>query len=59
MVIRSAGGVGVKLLTLGGGFAEDLALEGEPVPIAKGTAIAEYNGRRLPTSYAGNWVMTE
>lgn len=31
--IRSVGGVAVKLLTLGGRFAEALALEGEPVGV--------------------------
>ena len=33
MVIRSVGRVVVKLLTLGGGFAEALALEREPVGV--------------------------
>jgi hypothetical protein len=33
MLIRSDGEVGVKTLSFGGGFAQALALEGEPVRI--------------------------
>ena len=33
MLIRSGGGFGVKVVTLGGGFAQALALEGEPVRV--------------------------
>src|SRR6266508_3729952 len=33
MLIRSGGGLGVKVVTLGGGFAQALALEDEPVGV--------------------------
>jgi len=59
MLIRSDGELGVKTLAFGGGFAQALALEGEPVRVVDEAiedgigdgGVAEY--RRRPSFLIG------